>query len=103
MTTRLDGHSEGRNKFPDGFRILQGKQEYITYLDHSSIRIWPSETAAHFDQHTHSAIEIIMPQQGASVYHMLDAVYRVIAFLLFGVMLMCAAFIYLRFWHKEEK
>ena len=77
MTTRQDGRSEGRNKFPDGFRILQGKQEYITYLDHSSIRIWPSDTAAHFDQHTHSAIEIIMPQRGVSVYHMLDAVYRV--------------------------
>ena len=33
----------------------------------------------------------------------LDAIYRVIAFLIFGVLLMCAAFIYLRFWRKEEK
>lgn len=34
----------------------------------------------------------------------LDAMYRVIAFLVFGVLLMGAAFIYLKFWHnKEEK
>ena len=34
----------------------------------------------------------------------LDAMFRVGAFLVFGVLLMCAAFIYLKFWHgKEEK
>ena len=34
----------------------------------------------------------------------LDALFRVGAFLVFGVLLMCAAFIYLKFWHgKEEK
>ncbi len=34
----------------------------------------------------------------------LDAVYRILAFLAFGVLLMGAAFIYLKFWHgKDEK
>ena len=66
-----------QSRFPDGFRILQGRQEYITYIDHSSIRIWPSDVAGHFDAHTHSAVEIIMPHRGISVYHLQDVVYRV--------------------------
>ena len=66
-----------QSRFPDGFRILQGKQEYVTYLDHSSIRIWPSDVAAHYDPHRHSAVEIIMPSRGVSLYHVQDDVYRV--------------------------
>ncbi len=67
----------GQSRFPDGFRILQGKQEYITYMEHSSIRIWPSAVATHYDVHSHSAIEIIMPDRGVSLYHVRDEVYRV--------------------------
>lgn len=66
-----------QSRFPDGFRILQGKQEYITYMDHSSIRIWPSDVAAHFEYHMHSAVEIILPHRGISVYRLQDAEYRV--------------------------
>ena len=50
-----------RSRFPDGFRIMQGKQEYVTYIEHSSLRIWYSETPWHFEAHCHSAVEIIMP------------------------------------------
>ena len=67
----------GQSRFPDGFRILQGKQEYVTYLEHSSIRIWPSDVAAHYDPHRHSAVEIIMPSRGVTLYHVQDDVYRV--------------------------
>lgn len=67
----------GQSRFPDGFRILQGKQEYITYMDRSSIRVWPSNVAAHYDPHCHSAIEVILPDRGVSVYHLQDEVYRV--------------------------
>ncbi|MBQ6175249.1 MAG: helix-turn-helix transcriptional regulator [Clostridia bacterium] len=70
------GPSE-RKRFPDGFRVLQGRQEFITYLEHSSVRVWPSDVAAHFETHTHSAVEIIMPNRGASVYRLADREYRV--------------------------
>ncbi|MBQ8136650.1 MAG: helix-turn-helix transcriptional regulator, partial [Clostridia bacterium] len=43
----------------------------------SSIRIWPSDVAAHYDSHVHSAVEIILPDRGASVYHLPDQTYRV--------------------------
>ena len=67
----------GSSRFPDGFRILQGTQEYITYLDRSSIRVWHSEIPYHFNTHSHSAIEIILPSQGVPVYHLEDREYAV--------------------------
>ena len=75
MAKKLRGSSESR--FPDGFRILKGKQEYVSYVDHSSIRIWASETETHYDSHMHSAIEIIMPHSGSSVYQLRDASFHV--------------------------
>lgn len=65
------------SRFPDGFRILQGRQEYITYMEHSSIRIWSSNVASHYDPHSHSAIEIILPDRGVSLYQVREEVYRV--------------------------
>lgn len=66
------------SRFPDGLRILQGMQEYITYIEHSSVRVWASEVEAHFDEHTHSAIEVILPHRGLAIYQMQnDEVYRV--------------------------
>ncbi|MBR3020373.1 MAG: helix-turn-helix transcriptional regulator [Clostridia bacterium] len=68
---------ETKSRFPDGFRILQGRQEYITYLEHSSIRVWASDVAAHYDNHSHSAIEAIMPHRGVAVYQLQDEVFQV--------------------------
>ncbi len=65
------------SRFPDGFRIMHGKQEYITYVEHSSVRIWYSDVGSFYDAHTHSAVEIIMPQQGVSVYRLPGETYAV--------------------------
>ena len=64
-------------RFPDGFRVMQGQQEFITYPDHSSIRVWPSDQSGRFDTHFHSAVEIIMPSQGVSVCRLNDREYQV--------------------------
>ena len=74
MAKRKIINEEERKRFPDGFRILQGKQEYVSYVEHSSIRIWSSDVAAHYDNHVHSAVEIIMPLRGVSVYRLGDRV-----------------------------
>ena len=66
-----------RCRFPDGFRILKGKQEYVTYIEHASVRVWYSETPWHFDSHCHSAVEIIVPIRGEVIYTVADTVYRV--------------------------
>jgi len=67
----------GRSRFPDGFRILQGKQEYVTYIEHSSVRIWYSDTPYSYDSHCHSAVEIIMPVKGEVIYHLSEREYHV--------------------------
>ena len=77
MPSKKEPREEGGSRFPDGFRILQGKQEYVTYMEHSSIRIWASDVASHYDQHTHSAIEIILPHRGVSMYHLQNETYNV--------------------------
>ena len=67
-----------RCRFPDGFRILKGKQEYVTYIEHSSVRVWYSEVPWQFESHCHSAVEIIVPVKGEVIYTVAeDSVYRV--------------------------
>ena len=66
-----------KQRFPDGFRILQGTREYITYMDRSSLRVWPSEVASHFEMHLHSAVEILLSHRGESVYQTPSGTYRV--------------------------
>ena len=64
-------------RFPDGFRVMQGQQEFITYPDHSSVRVWPSDQPGRFEAHVHSAVEIIMPSHGVSVVRLPDREYHV--------------------------
>ncbi|MBQ8954652.1 MAG: helix-turn-helix transcriptional regulator [Clostridia bacterium] len=66
-----------RSRFPDGFRILKGSQEYVTYIEHSSLRVWYSETPWQYENHYHSAVEIIMPVRGEVIYTVTDFSYRV--------------------------
>ncbi|MBQ3423776.1 MAG: helix-turn-helix transcriptional regulator [Clostridia bacterium] len=66
-----------RSRFPDGFRILKGKQEYVTYIEHSSLRVWYSETSWRYEPHCHSAVEIIMPIRGEVTYNLGEEDYRV--------------------------
>ena len=68
---------QAKSRFPDGFRILQGRQEYITYMEHSSIRVWASDVAAHYDLHSHSAIEVILPDRGEAAYQVQEEAYHV--------------------------
>ncbi len=77
MASKLPAASAEHSRFPDGFRILQGKQEYITYQDHSSIRVWPSDVPSHFDVHMHSAVEVLMPHRGKALYQLPDRTYQV--------------------------
>lgn len=77
----MEGHSRSdsmsRSRFPDGFRIMQGKQEFVTYIEHSSLRIWYSEVPWHYESHCHSAVEIIMPVKGEVIYELDDTTYAV--------------------------
>lgn len=65
------------SRFVDGFRIMQGEQEYITYKSQSSIRIWPSEEAFRYERHFHSAVEIILTLRGEVTIEMPTQTIRV--------------------------
>ncbi|MBO4299392.1 MAG: helix-turn-helix transcriptional regulator [Clostridia bacterium] len=66
-----------RSRFPDGFRILQGKREYVTYIERSSVRVWYSDEARYYESHFHSAVEIIVPLRGEVRSTLLDGSYHV--------------------------
>ena len=77
MEERSRAESMQQSRFPDGFRIMRGKQEYVTYIEHSSMRIWYSEVPWYFDTHCHSAVEIIVPVVGEVIYELPARTYRV--------------------------
>ena len=77
MENRMNAEIMTRSRFPDGFRILKGKQEYVTYIEHSSLRVWYSETPWLFESHHHSAVEIIVPLKGEVISTVNDCTYRV--------------------------
>ncbi|WP_084096080.1 AraC family transcriptional regulator [Aristaeella lactis] len=64
-------------RYEDGFRVLQGRREYVTYLDDSSIRIWYSDVPWRYEIHDHSAIEILLTLEGMVTYTIEDKVYQV--------------------------
>ena len=61
----------------DGFRVLQGKREYVTYPDDSSVRVWYSDVPWRYEKHDHSAVEILLTLEGAVTYVLEDTVYQV--------------------------
>ena len=64
-------------RYEDGFRVLQGRREYVTYLDDSSIRIWYSEVPWRYETHDHSAVEVVLTIEGTVTYTVDDTVYQV--------------------------
>ena len=64
-------------RYEDGFRVLQGRREYVTYLDDSSIRIWYSDILWRYETHDHSAVEILLTLEGMVTYTIEDKIYQV--------------------------
>ena len=52
----------------DGYRVLEGRREYVTYLGDSSIRIWYSDIPWRYETHDHSAVEIVLVLEGTVTY-----------------------------------
>ena len=64
-------------RYEDGFRVLQGRREYVTYPDDSSVRIWYSDVPWRYEMHDHSAVEILLTMEGSVTYFMGDAEYQI--------------------------
>ena len=77
MEHRTQHECMSRTRFPDGFRYMHGKLEYVTYRERSTMRVWYSDTPWHYESHYHSAVELIMPIRGEVTYTLPKRVYRV--------------------------
>ena len=64
-------------RYEDGFRVLQGKREFVTYPEDSSFRLWFSDIPWRYDYHLHSAVEIVLTLEGWVDYMVDSQVYRV--------------------------
>ena len=64
-------------RYTDGYRVLQGRREYVTYLGDSSIRIWYSDIPWRYETHDHSAVEIMLVLEGLVTYSIENTVYQV--------------------------
>ena len=73
---RSSADPANRIRFPDNFRSLQGKQEYVNYSDHASILVRIDEKETRLDEHWHSAAEIMMVLQGEAEYTLPEKTYR---------------------------
>ena len=73
----MEKHNGARSRFPDGFRIMQSQQEFVTYVENASVRVWYSDTPWTYNSHCHSAVEIIVPLKGEVIYTLSDGIYRV--------------------------
>lgn len=56
--------AEEKHLFASGFRVTQGEHEFVTYPENTSIRIWHSQTPDDYENHFHSAVEVIIPLAG---------------------------------------
>ena len=65
-----------RKRLPDNLRGTQAKQEYISYIDHSSIRVQTEEKDSCRNDHWHSATEILLLKKGEASYVLPDKTYR---------------------------
>ena len=77
-TAIKDAESTARAaRYENGFRVLQGRREYVTYMADSSIRIWYSDIPWRYESHDHSAVEVLLTLEGSVTYTVEDKLYHV--------------------------
>lgn len=70
--------AEEKHLFASGFRVTQGEHEFVTYPENTSIRIWHRETPDDYENHFHSAVEVIIPLAGSVTVQLGDETLNVL-------------------------
>ena len=68
---------ERRSQYEDGFRVLRGKREFVTYPEDASLRMWFSDVPWRYDMHQHSAVEVVLTLEGCVDYQAGEQIYHV--------------------------
>ena len=58
-----------RSQFEKGRRVMKGQQEFVTYRDDMSFRVWYGVEPDFYNEHWHSAVEIVLPHKGNMLYN----------------------------------
>lgn len=66
-----------KHLFASGYRVTQGEHEFVTYPENTSIRIWHSKTPDEYENHFHSAAEVIVPLVGHVTVQLVDETLKV--------------------------
>ena len=53
-----------RSMFESGYRVMHGSQEFITFWDDMSLRVWYETIPDYYSEHFHTAVEVVMPHEG---------------------------------------
>ena len=60
--------NEERIKFDSGFRVMNGEQEFVTYHQDYTIRVWYGDVPDYYSDHWHVSAEIALPAKGRLQY-----------------------------------
>ena len=69
--------AERQSRYDDGFRVLRGEREFVTYPEDSSLRVWFSDVPWRYDYHQHSAAEVLLVLEGTVEYQVENDTYLV--------------------------
>lgn len=60
--------AENQSMFDFGYRVMQGEQEYVTYREGTSFRVWYMTRPDCYARHHHAAVEVVVPHKGECRY-----------------------------------
>lgn len=69
--------AERQSRYDDGFRVLRGEREFVTYPEDSSLRVWFSDVPWRYDYHQHSAAEVLLVLEGTVEYQVENDTYLI--------------------------
>lgn len=55
---------QNRSMFENGYRVMQGEREFVTYREDTTIRVWYCANPDAYSEHKHSSVEVVLPHQG---------------------------------------
>ena len=65
---RMLADREDKTRFESGFRVMNGEQEFVTYHQGTTLRVWYGDVPDHYSDHWHAAVEIALPISGSLRY-----------------------------------
>lgn len=56
--------SKERSMFESGYRVMHGSQEFVTFWDDMSLRVWYETVPDYYSEHFHASVEVVLPHEG---------------------------------------